>query len=163
MDFGLGAGLDHGLGLSSSSSSSHIISSSSDKTMYGSGFCSNNKLERSEGGAAVGDVYWRSSKLSKTNSCDADYSASTKAMLLLHDQKNSANLLLRSNSTSLSFLDTTGGGGGGGGQPQHQMLSFSSPKPEPFLLDKTSQNASLPYFPHSLPAYNTRNITGISI
>ncbi|EXC25274.1 hypothetical protein L484_003762 [Morus notabilis] len=88
--------------------------------------------ERSEGTAF--DDHWRSSKLSKSNS-DADFSAS-KAL-------RNSNLLMRSNST-LAFFDNIG-------HPQHQMLSFSSPKPEP-----------LPYSPNTLSAYNSRNMAGFN-
>ncbi|XP_061351492.1 growth-regulating factor 1-like [Gastrolobium bilobum] len=102
---------------------------------YGSGF---NKQERS----GTTEDEWRSSKLAKTD----DISAS-KAMLL--QQRNS---LLRSNATLFSD-----------GQHQNQMLSFSSPKSEPLLVDKATPNATLPYSYHPFSSYsrNTGYSSGI--
>lgn len=131
MDFGV-VGLD-GLGGSDTGFVSLASDPETKQKWYGSGF---NKQERS--GASQND--WRSSKLAKTD----DFSGS-KAMLL---QQN--NTLLRSNCTLFSD-----------GQQQQQMLSFSSPKSEPLLVEKSSQNVTLPYFHNTLSAYN-RN-TGINI
>lgn len=107
---------------------------------YGSGFL---KQERSAGCTTTTEDEWRSSKLAKTTD-DNNISAS-KAMLL--QQRNS---LLRSNNnnnvTTTLFCDG-------------QMLSFSSPKSEPFLVDKVSPNATLPFSYHPLSSY-TRD-TGI--
>ncbi|KAH7523762.1 hypothetical protein FEM48_Zijuj06G0046500 [Ziziphus jujuba var. spinosa] len=132
MDFGV-VGLD-GLGGSDTGGFASSLASDPEtkQKWYGSGF---HKQERS--GASQND--WRSSKLAKTD----DFSGS-KAMLL--QQKNA---LLRSNCTLFSD-----------GQQQQQMLSFSSPKSESFLLEKTSPNVTLPYFHNTLSAYN-RN-TGYS-
>ncbi|GLT54556.1 hypothetical protein SLA2020_277480 [Shorea laevis] len=104
---------------------------------YGGGFL---KQERSSSGTFEDD--WRSPKLAKTD----DFSAS-KVMQQLQQR----NALLRSNCSLFSD-----------GHQQQQMLSFSSPKSEPLLVEKNSHthNASLPYFQHPLSAYN-RN-TGYS-
>ncbi|XVE95064.1 hypothetical protein REPUB_Repub02eG0064300 [Reevesia pubescens] len=96
---------------------------------YGSGFL---KQERS----GNNEDDWRSSKLAKID----DFSAS-KAMLL--QQRNT---LLRSNTTSI-FSE---------GQQQQQMLSFSAPKSEALLVDRSSENVTFPYFHFTSPAY-TRN------
>ncbi|KAK7383256.1 hypothetical protein VNO78_28930 [Psophocarpus tetragonolobus] len=95
---------------------------------YGSGVL---KQERS--GASSEDE-WRTSKVPKTD----DMSAASKAMLF--HQRNS---LLRSNATF--FSDT---------HHQSQMLSFSSPKSETFMVDKASSNAALPFPYHQLSTYS---------
>ncbi|BAT82564.1 hypothetical protein LR48_Vigan07g262100 [Vigna angularis] len=102
---------------------------------YGSGVL---KQERS--GTASEDE-WRTSKVPKT---DDNMSAASKAMLF--HQRNS---LLRSNVTLFSE-----------GHNQPQMLSFSSPKSEPLMVDKASLNATLPFSYHQLSSYS-RN-TGYS-
>ncbi|KAJ1423492.1 WRC domain [Sesbania bispinosa] len=93
---------------------------------YGSGFL---KQQRS----AITEDEWRSSKLAKT-----DDTSASKAMLFQH--KNS---LLRSNATLFSD-----------GQHQQQMLSFSSPKSESLLVEKSPQNVTFPYSFHPLSSYN---------
>lgn len=125
MDFGGVVGLD-GLVGSETGFASLASDPETKQKWYGSGFL---KQERS--GIAEDD--WRSSKLAKTD----DFSAS-KAMLLQH-----RNALLRSNCTLFSD-----------GQQQQQMLSFSCPKSEALLVEKNSQNATLPYFHHALSAYS---------
>ncbi|KAF3447472.1 hypothetical protein FNV43_RR12658 [Rhamnella rubrinervis] len=130
MDFGV-VGFD-GLGGSDTGFASLASDPETKQKWYGSGF---HKQERS--GASQND--WRSSKVAKTD----DFSGS-KAMLL--QQKNT---LLRSNCTLFSD-----------GQQQQQMLSFSSPKSEALLVEKSSQNVTLPYF-HNTPSSYNRN-TGYS-
>lgn len=124
MDFGL-VGFDGFLG-SDTGFSSLASDPETKQRWYGAGFL---KQERS----VPSEDDWRSSKLAKTD----DFSTS-KAMLL--QQKNA---LLRSNNTLFSD-----------GQQQQQMLSFSSPKSEPLVGEKNSQNATLPYFHHALSAYS---------
>ncbi|XP_019417478.1 PREDICTED: growth-regulating factor 1-like isoform X2 [Lupinus angustifolius] len=94
---------------------------------YGFGFL---KHERS-GTTTEDDL--RSSKLAKTID---DMSLVSKAMLF----KNNNNSLLRSNATLFSD-----------GQ---QMLSFSSPKSDSLLVDKSSQNPTFPFSYHPLSTYN---------
>nr|KYP70378.1 hypothetical protein KK1_009594 [Cajanus cajan] len=92
---------------------------------YGSGFL---KQERS--GATEDD--WRSSKLAKTHHHDHGADISASKPMLFHHMNNTS--LLRSNAP--------------------QMLSFSSQKSEPLVLDKASPNASFPYSLHHLSSYN---------
>ncbi|RDX75966.1 Growth-regulating factor 1, partial [Mucuna pruriens] len=99
---------------------------------YGSGLL---KQERSGQ-----DDDWRISKLPKTD--DVPSSAASKPMLFHH-----RNSMLRSNNATL-FSDP-------------QMLTFSSPKSDPFLLDKPTANATLPFSYHQFSTY-TRNNTGYS-
>ncbi|KAE9609342.1 hypothetical protein Lal_00020020 [Lupinus albus] len=94
---------------------------------YGFGFL---KHERS-GTTTEDDL--RSSKLSKTIN---DMSFLSKPMLF----KNNNNSLLRSNATLFSDAQ--------------QMLTFSSPKSESFLVDKSSQNPTFPFSYHPLSTYN---------
>ena len=103
---------------------------------YGSGFL---KQERS--GTTTEDEWSRGFKLAKTDD--------TSKAMLLHNQRNS---LLRSNNNSVTLFSD--GGGGGGQHQQQQMLSFSTPKSEPLLVDKASQNATLPYSYHPLSSYS---------
>ncbi|XP_027355262.1 growth-regulating factor 1-like [Abrus precatorius] len=97
---------------------------------YGSGFL--NKQERSD----TTEHDWSISKLPKTTH-DDDISASRT--MPFHHHNN----LLRSNATLFSDA-----------HHQPQMLSFSSQKSEPLLVEKPSPNATFPYSFHPLSSYN---------
>lgn len=134
MDLG-GVGLDGLVGSDTTSSGFVSLAASDPETKhnkwYGSGFL---KQERS----GNTEDEWRSSKVAKTD--DNNISVS-KPMLFQQHRNNSS--LLRSNATLYS----------------EQMLSFSSPKSEPLLVDKASPNPTFPFSYHPLSTYN-RN-TGI--
>ncbi|OVA01176.1 WRC [Macleaya cordata] len=137
MDFGL-VGFDGMVG-SESGFPSLVSDAETRQKGYGSGFL---KQERS--GPAEED--WRSLKMARND----DFSTS-KTMLF--PQRNPSSL--RSNSL---FSD---------GQPQQQMLSFSSPKSDPFLLnndgglmERSLQNSTLPYSYHTSSTTYPRN-TGL--
>ncbi|KAJ6344840.1 hypothetical protein OIU76_006386 [Salix suchowensis] len=134
MDFGVQVGLDGLVGSDTSNSGFASLASSDPEAkqrLYGSGFF---KQERP--GNVDGD--WRSSKLSKTES-------------MLLEQSNTS--FLKSSSNSL-FSN-----GQQQQQQQQQMLSFSCPKPVS-SVERSSQNATLPYFHLTSSAHN-RN-TGYS-
>ncbi|KAI3884888.1 hypothetical protein MKX03_018747 [Papaver bracteatum] len=135
MDFGV-VGFDGMMGSSEINGFPSLGSSDADQTRqkgYGSGF---NKQERS--GSAEDN--WRSLKMSR-----ADDFCNTGSKTMLFQQRNNSSSL-RSNSL---FSDN--------GQAQTQMLSFSSPKSDPFLLnnnndgglmERSLQNSTLPYSYH---------------
>ncbi|MCL7032561.1 hypothetical protein MKW94_001816 [Papaver nudicaule] len=145
MDFGV-VGLD---GMMGGSDFSSLGSSDGDQARqkgYGSGF---NKQERS--GSAEDN--WRSLKMSR-----ADDFCNTGPKTMLFQQRNNNNnnssSVLRSNSL---FSDN-------GGQAQTQMLSFSSPKSDPFLLnnndgglmERSLQNSTLPYsYPRNTGSFSS--------
>ncbi|CAK7347387.1 unnamed protein product [Dovyalis caffra] len=125
MDFGVQVGLDGLVGSDISNSGFASLGSSDPEAKQKLYGSGFLKQERS----AAADDDWRSSKLSKTES-------------ILLDQRNTS--LLKSSSNSL-FAD--------GQQHQQQMLSFSSPKSAP-SVERSSQNATLPYFHLTSPVYN---------
>ncbi|TKY57922.1 Growth-regulating factor 1 [Spatholobus suberectus] len=134
MDLGV-VGLDGLVGSDSGAFGSSLASDPETKhKWYGSGVLK-------QGRSGTSEDEWRSSKVAKTD----DMSAASKAMLF--HQRNS---LLRSNATLFSD-----------GHHQPQMLSFSSPKSEPLLVDKASANATLPFSYHQLSSNYSRN-TGYS-
>ncbi|KAH7567561.1 hypothetical protein JRO89_XS07G0093100 [Xanthoceras sorbifolium] len=139
MDFGV-VGFDGLVGSDTTGFGSLASDPVTKHKWYGSaGFL---KQERSDNNT---EDDWRSSKVAKTD----DFSAS-KAMLL--QQRNST--LLRSNSTLFD------------GQQQQQMLSFSSPKSDVLSLDRTSENATLPYYPLTFSrntGYNSGSFNGANM
>ncbi|KAF4357442.1 hypothetical protein CsatB_007802 [Cannabis sativa] len=138
MDFGMVMGSDYGSGAISESGNEFISSLSTSSTdpemkqrLYGSG-----KQERS--GAASNsstglDEFWRSSsKIAKTTE---DFSYCKLGMAQLQRQRNASLPVQRSNCT---------------GQ-QQQMLSFSSPKSETLMADKTSSQNNATLLPCNYP------------
>lgn len=127
MNFGM-VGFDGLMGSETTGGFASFVSDPVNKhKCYGStGFL---KQERS----GTNEDDWRSSKAAKSD----DFSFS-KATLL--QQRN--NSLLRSNTTLFD------------GQQQQQMLSFSSPKSDSLSLDRSSENASLPYYQFASSAYS---------
>ncbi|XP_031281444.1 growth-regulating factor 1-like [Pistacia vera] len=126
MDFGM-VGFDGLMGSDTTSGFTSLVSDPVNKhKWYGStGFL---KQERSGT-----EDEWRSSKVAKSD----DFSVSKEMVL---QQRN--NSLLRSNTTLFD------------GQQQQQMLSFSSPKSDSLSLDRTSENATLPYYQLASSAYS---------
>ncbi|KAJ6321052.1 hypothetical protein OIU78_016283 [Salix suchowensis] len=131
MDFGVQVGLDGLVGSDTSNSGFASLASSDPEAKQRLYGSGFFKQERP--GNVDGD--WRSSKLSKTES-------------MLLEQSNTS--FLKSSSNSL-FSN--------GQQQQQQMLSFSCPKPVS-SVERSSQNATLPYFHLTSSAHN-RN-TGYS-
>lgn len=141
LDYGSGAVSDSATGFSSISSSSDPEAK---QRLYGSGFTS--KQERSAVASSVNglDEYWRSAKVAKTSD---DFSYCKLGIVQLNQGQRNVSSVLRSSC----------------GSQQQQMLSFSSPKPEALMVDRTSQSnaAVLPCkFPNALLSAYTRN-TGI--
>ncbi|KAK7383255.1 hypothetical protein VNO78_28929 [Psophocarpus tetragonolobus] len=127
MDLGL-VGLEGLVGSDSASFTSSVATDPETKHKWcGSGVL---KQERS---SITSEDEWRTSKVAKTD----DMSAASKAMFF--HQRNS---FLRSNATLFSDA-----------HHQSQILSFSSPKSEPLLVDKASPNATLPFSYHQLSSY----------
>lgn len=139
MDLGGAVGLDGLVGLETGFVPLATTDPETQHKWYGYGVL---KQERS--GTITEDEYFRSSKLAKT---DDDDNSASKAMLF--HQRNS---FLRSNNVTL-FPD-------GQNSQQQQMLSFSSPKSESLLVDKSSPNATFSYSFHPLSSSYNKN-TGI--
>ncbi|XP_062098027.1 growth-regulating factor 6-like [Humulus lupulus] len=138
MDFGMVMGLDYGSGAISESAAGFGSLSSSSTTdpepkhrLYGSG-----KQERSAAASSSStglDEYWRSSsKVAKTTD---DFSYCKLGMVQLQGQRNASSPVLRSNCN---------------GQ-QQQMLSFSSPKSEALMVDKSSSQNNATLLPCNYP------------
>ncbi|KAK1555221.1 hypothetical protein Q3G72_023591 [Acer saccharum] len=146
MDFGV-VGFDGLMGSDSTTTTGFGSLAASDPVTkhkwYGSaGFL---KQERSVNNNTHEEDDWRSSssKVARTD----NLSVSSKAAMLLQQRNNnnstSTSTLLRSNTTLFD------------GQQQQQMLSFSSPKSDHALsLDRNSENATLPYYHLTSPAFS---------
>ncbi|KAF2324226.1 hypothetical protein GH714_010786 [Hevea brasiliensis] len=128
MDFGV-VGLEGFVGSDTSSSCFASLATSDPEIKqkwYGSGVL---KQERS-GTTSEDDC--RSSKLSKTES-------------MLLPQRNTLLKSITTSTTTTLFPD---------GHQHQQMLSFSRPKSEALSVERSTQNATLPYFQLTSSAYN---------